>query len=111
MKLFIETNSEVTKKQIIVYPSLSLAIKLFVRVSCNRSNLPLGVQHGVLHNKQPTGLPWEEKILPQYLQELGYKTHAVGKVLTDASSCCFYVLTQLEMTSNIKYFWFSKFSI
>lgn len=39
----------------------------------------LGVQHGVFHNKQPFGLPEKEKILPQYLKELGYNTYAIGK--------------------------------
>jgi len=39
-----------------------------------------GVQHGVFHNKQPSGLPENEKILPEYLKDLGYSTHAVGKV-------------------------------
>lgn len=39
----------------------------------------LGVQHGVIHNKQPVALPETEKILPQYMKELGYNTHAVGK--------------------------------
>ena len=40
----------------------------------------IGTQHGVLHNQQPLGLPLTEKILPQYLRDLGYRTHAVGKV-------------------------------
>ncbi|XP_065646618.1 serine-rich adhesin for platelets isoform X2 [Hydra vulgaris] len=39
----------------------------------------LGTQHGVLHNKQPFGLPHTEKILPQYLKEAGYNNYAVGK--------------------------------
>lgn len=40
----------------------------------------LGVQHAVFHNKQPAGLPEGEKILPEYMKDLGYSTHAVGKV-------------------------------
>ncbi|KAK2584631.1 hypothetical protein KPH14_006980 [Odynerus spinipes] len=38
-----------------------------------------GMQHGVLKGAEPRGLPLTEKLLPQYLQELGYSTHIVGK--------------------------------
>ncbi|XP_023245172.1 arylsulfatase I isoform X2 [Copidosoma floridanum] len=38
-----------------------------------------GMQHGVLKGAEPRGLPLQEKLLPQYLQELGYRTHIVGK--------------------------------
>ena len=40
----------------------------------------LGLQHDTIHNKQPLGVPLTEKLLPQYLRQLGYSTHAVGKV-------------------------------
>lgn len=40
----------------------------------------LGLQHDTIHNKQPFGVPLAEKLLPQYLRQLGYSTHAVGKV-------------------------------
>ncbi|XP_063223602.1 arylsulfatase B-like [Bacillus rossius redtenbacheri] len=33
----------------------------------------------VLYAQQPYGLPLRERLLPQYLKELGYATHAVGK--------------------------------
>ncbi|XP_053600201.1 arylsulfatase J [Plodia interpunctella] len=38
-----------------------------------------GMQHGVLYGMEARGLPLSEKLLPQYLKELGYKTHLVGK--------------------------------
>ncbi len=37
------------------------------------------MQHFVLIPSQPWGLPLHIKLLPQYLKDEGYKTHAVGK--------------------------------
>ena len=36
--------------------------------------------HGVIHAAEPFGMPLEDKILPEYLKEKGYKTHMIGKV-------------------------------
>lgn len=38
-----------------------------------------GMQHTVLFGAEPRGLPLTEKLLPEYLKELGYTTHIVGK--------------------------------
>lgn len=38
------------------------------------------MQHSVIMGGEPFGLGLEEKLLPQFLKELGYVTHAVGKV-------------------------------
>ena len=44
------------------------------------STTALGMQHGVIMGGQPFGVGLDEKLLPQYLKEMGYATHAVGKV-------------------------------
>uniref|UniRef100_A0A8W7P7P4 Sulfatase N-terminal domain-containing protein n=1 Tax=Anopheles coluzzii TaxID=1518534 RepID=A0A8W7P7P4_ANOCL len=38
-----------------------------------------GMQHTVLYAMEPRGLPLSEKLLPQYLKDLGYSNHIVGK--------------------------------
>ncbi|XP_052900354.1 arylsulfatase B [Anopheles moucheti] len=38
-----------------------------------------GMQHTVLFGMEPRGLPLTEKLLPQYLKDLGYSNHIVGK--------------------------------
>jgi len=39
-----------------------------------------GMQHDVILATQPYGLGLNETLMPQYLKQLGYATHAVGKV-------------------------------
>ncbi|KAH9377954.1 hypothetical protein HPB48_011932 [Haemaphysalis longicornis] len=39
-----------------------------------------GTQHYVIMPAEPWGLPLEHKIMPQYLKDLDYETHIVGKV-------------------------------
>ncbi|ODM96105.1 Arylsulfatase B [Orchesella cincta] len=39
----------------------------------------LGLQHYVVRGASSGGLPLSEKLLPQYLKELGYATHMIGK--------------------------------
>ncbi|GAV06245.1 hypothetical protein RvY_16266 [Ramazzottius varieornatus] len=38
-----------------------------------------GLQYKVIKNGEPRGLSVTEKIFPQYLKELGYSTHLIGK--------------------------------
>ncbi|XP_067626465.1 arylsulfatase B [Eurosta solidaginis] len=38
-----------------------------------------GMQHRVLYGAEPRGLPLTEKLLPQYLNDLGYSSHIAGK--------------------------------
>lgn len=44
-----------------------------------RHPINTGLQSYVIQGETPYGLPLEHKILPQYLKDLGYATHAVGK--------------------------------
>jgi len=37
------------------------------------------MQHGVIHDGEPKGLPLDCKIFPEYLSQLGYLSHIVGK--------------------------------
>ncbi|CAN7939497.1 unnamed protein product, partial [Ixodes hexagonus] len=40
-----------------------------------------GLQHGIELPAEPSGLPLNFTIMPQYLKELGYTSHIVGKVM------------------------------
>ena len=39
----------------------------------------MGRQRGAIERYQPTGLSTKYKLLPHYLKQAGYQTHAVGK--------------------------------
>jgi len=44
-----------------------------------RYPIRFGLQTGVIPNTSPYGLNLDEKLVPQYMKEQGYATHAVGK--------------------------------
>lgn len=44
-----------------------------------RYPIKLGMQHSVIYNEEPRGLPLSVKLLPQWLADLGYVTHIIGK--------------------------------
>ena len=48
-------------------------------IMTGRHPVRLGLQHSVIIAGQRLGLPLEYKILPQYLNEMGYESHAIGK--------------------------------
>ena len=39
----------------------------------------MGLQHSVIGASEPFGVPLDIKLIPNYLKELGYATHAIGK--------------------------------
>lgn len=43
--------------------------------------ISIGLQSGVIVGSQPYGLPLNLTIMPQWLKQLGYRTHMVGKVV------------------------------
>mmetsp|Transcript_31375 Transcript_31375/g.61129 ORF Transcript_31375/g.61129 Transcript_31375/m.61129 type:complete len:543 (+) Transcript_31375:18-1646(+) len=51
------------------------------RASFMSGRLPihLGLQHGVIRDSVPLGLPLSEKLVPEYLKSAGYRTEAIGK--------------------------------
>ncbi|XP_052277108.1 arylsulfatase J-like isoform X3 [Dreissena polymorpha] len=44
-----------------------------------RHPIHTGLQHSVIYSSEKYGLPLEEKIMPQWFNELGYRSHIVGK--------------------------------
>lgn len=39
----------------------------------------VGMQHYVIASEQPWGLGLDQKLIPEYMREAGYRTHIVGK--------------------------------
>ncbi len=39
----------------------------------------VGMQHGVIVAGEPNGVPLKLKLMPQFLNQLNYSSHAVGK--------------------------------
>ena len=46
-----------------------------------RYNIRYGLQTQVIPNNKKYGLNLDEKVVPQYLKELGYSTHAIGIII------------------------------
>lgn len=44
-----------------------------------RYPINMGLQHSVIYNEEPRGLPLSLTLLPQWLADLGYSTHHLGK--------------------------------
>ena len=45
-----------------------------------RYPIHLGLQRGVIRDAVPEAVPINETMVPEYLRQAGYATHAVGKV-------------------------------
>ena len=81
-RLYLRVDTQFTqvghslKKKLFVTSMNCFLINMNLNLRCTL----LGLQHGVILGEQPYGLGLNETLLPQYLKELGYKTHIVGKV-------------------------------
>ena len=47
------------------------------------------MQSGAIYGDKAWGVGLEEKFLPEYLREYGYKNHAIGKVSSMVMLCLF----------------------
>ena len=55
------------------------------------------MQHSVILAAQPYGLGLNETLMPQYFKQLGYATHAVGKVQNDLEKFIICLVITCEM--------------
>ena len=60
-------------------PKMFTILHLHYTIFMQFCTLPSGMQSGVLVGAHRTGLPLEFKLMPEYLNGLGYKSVAVGK--------------------------------
>ena len=58
-----------------------VSVCVFIYV-CSGLIFLTGLQHGVIVSSAPYGLGLNETLLSQYLKELNYSTHIIGKVMT-----------------------------
>uniref|UniRef100_A0A8D8FBE7 Arylsulfatase I n=2 Tax=Culex pipiens TaxID=7175 RepID=A0A8D8FBE7_CULPI len=48
-------------------------------IMTGRNPISVGMQHYVIDSDEPWGLGLDQKIMPEYFREAGYRTHLVGK--------------------------------
>ncbi|CAN0073946.1 unnamed protein product [Pylaiella littoralis] len=61
------------------YYSLSVCTPARASLMTGRYPVRFGMQYDVILSGAPWGLPFSEKIFPEYMKDAGYETHMVGK--------------------------------